>query len=137
MEDFAIVSLIDSTKNEEKNIGRCLDSLLAQTYPNIEIIVVDNNSKDKTKEIASTKGAKVYNYGPERSAQRNYGMLNKSQGKFVTQIIHFVGGEKRTFENVESEYIKQGQFTKLMTSDGRMILVNDKNVLCIEVFKQP
>jgi hypothetical protein len=60
----------------------------------------------------------------------------KSKGKFTTQIIHFVGGEKRTFENIESEYIKQGQFTKLMTKDGRMILINDKNVLCIEVFPQ-
>jgi len=60
----------------------------------------------------------------------------KSQGKYITQIIHFVGGEKRTFENIESEHIKQGQFTKLMTKDGRMILINDKNVLCIEVFPQ-
>jgi hypothetical protein len=61
----------------------------------------------------------------------------KSQGELVTQIIHFVGGEKRTFENIKSEYVKQGQFTKLLTKDGRMILINDKNVLCIEVFAQP
>jgi hypothetical protein len=60
----------------------------------------------------------------------------KSQGELVTQIIHFVGGEKRTFENIKSNYIKQGQFTKLITEDGRMILINDKNVLCIEVFHQ-
>jgi hypothetical protein len=60
----------------------------------------------------------------------------KKQGKVITQIIHFVGGEKRTFENVKSNYIKQGQFTKLETVDGRLIMVNDKNVLCIEVFKQ-
>jgi len=60
----------------------------------------------------------------------------KSQGKYTTQIIHFIHGEKRTFENIESEYIKQGQFTKLMTKDGTMILINDKNVLCIEVFPQ-
>lgn len=60
----------------------------------------------------------------------------KRQGKWVTQIIHFVGGEKRTFENVDAEYIKQGQFTKLVTSDGRYILINDKNVLAIEVFPQ-
>ena len=60
----------------------------------------------------------------------------KSQGKFTTQIIHFIHGEKRTFENIESEYIKQGQFTKLMTKDGIMILINDKNVLCIEIFPQ-
>tara|TARA_R110000803_G_scaffold75731_1_gene140081 strand:+ start:357 stop:566 length:210 start_codon:yes stop_codon:yes gene_type:complete len=60
----------------------------------------------------------------------------KSQGKLVTQIIHFVGGEKRTFENIKSEHIKQGQFTKLITKDGRMILINDKNVLCVEVFSE-
>ena len=60
----------------------------------------------------------------------------KKQGTLVTQIIHFVGGEKRTFENIITSTIKQGQFTKLTTSDDRMIMINDKNVLCIEVFKQ-
>ena len=60
----------------------------------------------------------------------------KKQGKLVTQIIHFTNGEKRTFEIILTDNIKQGQFTKLMTSDGRMIMINDKNVLCIEIFKQ-
>jgi len=61
--------------------------------------------------------------------------VNK-QGKIVTQIIHFVGGEKRTFSGIVSESIKQGQFTKFIKTDGSMILINDKNVLCIEVFKE-
>lgn len=60
----------------------------------------------------------------------------KTQGEYVTQIIHFIGGEKRTFEHIKSSKIKQGQFTKLTTEDGRMILINDKNVLCIEVFRE-
>jgi hypothetical protein len=60
----------------------------------------------------------------------------KKQGDYVTQILHFVGGEKRTFNNIKSSEIKQGQFTKLTTKDGRMILINDKNVLCIEVFSE-
>ena len=60
----------------------------------------------------------------------------KKQGEYVTQIIHFVGGEKRTFGNIKSSTVKQGQFTKLNTIDGRMILINDKNVLCIEVFSE-
>jgi hypothetical protein len=60
----------------------------------------------------------------------------KSQGEYVTQIIHFIGGEKRTFENIKSASVKQGQFTKLTTKDGRMILINDKNVLCIEAFAE-
>lgn len=60
----------------------------------------------------------------------------KKQGEYVTQIIHFVGGEKRTFEKVITSNVKQGQFTKLTTEDGRFILINDKNVLCIEVFPE-
>lgn len=60
----------------------------------------------------------------------------KKQGKFVTQIIHFINGEKRTFEGIRTDNIKQGQFTKLETKDGRLLMINDKNVLCIEVFKQ-
>jgi hypothetical protein len=57
-------------------------------------------------------------------------------GKKVTQIIHFVGGEKRTFFDIETTNIVQGQFTKLGRSDGTMIMVNDKNMLCVEVFNQ-
>lgn len=60
----------------------------------------------------------------------------KSQGEIVTQIIHFINGEKRTFENILTSSVKQGQFTKLVTLDGRLIMINDKNVLCVEVFKQ-
>ena len=57
------------------------------------------------------------------------------QGSVVTQIIHFIGGEKRTFEGVLSESLKQGQFTKFLKKDGSMVMINDKNVLCIEIFK--
>jgi len=58
------------------------------------------------------------------------------RGEFVTQILHFVGGEKRTFHNVKSKTIKQGQFTKFETLDGRLVMVNDKNILCIEIINE-
>ena len=54
--NFPLVSVVITTKNEEKNIENCLKSILNQTYPRdkIEIIVVDNNSSDRTKEIVQT-----------------------------------------------------------------------------------
>jgi len=58
----------------------------------------------------------------------------KNLGTTITQIIHFVGGEKRTFHDISTTKIQQGQFTKLFQTDGTMIMINDKNVLCIEVF---
>ena len=58
----------------------------------------------------------------------------KNKGRYVTQIIHFVGGEKRTIDNIDTSTIVQGQFTKFRQKNGTMIMVNDKNVLFIEVF---
>ena len=80
-----LVSVVITTKNEEKHIGNCLEGVRRQTYPQdlIEIIVVDNNSTDRTKEIAKKYTDKVFNKGPERSAQRNFGMIEKSEGKYV------------------------------------------------------
>ena len=57
-------------------------------------------------------------------------------GKYVTQIIHFIGGQKRTFSNIDSESILQGQFTKFKQKDGTIVMINDNNVLCVEVFNQ-
>ena len=59
-----------------------------------------------------------------------------AKGKYVSKILHFVGGEKRTFNGVDTDSIKQGQFTKFETKDGRLVMVNDKNILCIEIIKE-
>lgn len=86
-EEFPLVSLVITTRNEEKHIANCLESIKAQTYPEakIEIIVVDNNSTDRTKEIAMEYTDKVYNKGPERSAQRNFG-VHQARGKYILYL---------------------------------------------------
>jgi len=58
------------------------------------------------------------------------------KGEYVSKILHFVGGEKRTFNGVDTDSIKQGQFTKFETKDGRLVMINDKNILCIEIIKE-
>jgi glycosyltransferase involved in cell wall biosynthesis len=80
-----LVSVIIPTKNSEKFLDKCLESVKGQSYKNIELIVVDNNSTDSTKEIASKYTDKVFNQGPERSAQRNFGVGN-SRGEYVAII---------------------------------------------------
>lgn len=82
MADKPTVSIIISTRNEEKNIENCLESIKEQTYPFIELIIVDNNSDDRTKEMALKYTNLVMNKGPERSAQRNYG-VEKSSGSYI------------------------------------------------------
>ena len=62
--------------------------------------------------------------------------VNEISGEIVTQIIHFINGEKRTFSHIVSKTIRQGQFTKFQQKDGTWIMINDKNVLYIEVFNE-
>ncbi len=80
-----VVSVIVTTKNEDRNIGACLESVVQQSMPPLEMIVVDNFSEDKTAEIAQEYGAKVFQLGPERSAQRNYG-VEQAQGKYILYL---------------------------------------------------
>lgn len=81
-----LVSVVVTTRNEEKNIENCLKSIRAQTYPHIEAIVVDNNSIDRTLEIASQYADQVATKGPERSAQRNHGMIHLARGEYVMYV---------------------------------------------------
>lgn len=77
-----MVSVIITTKNEAEHIRACLTSLRRQTYTPIEIIIVDNHSADNTCEIARKFTRHVYDAGPERSAQRNYGAA-RAKGEYL------------------------------------------------------
>lgn len=54
-----LVSVVIPAFNEEKFISKTLQSLLKQNFKNFEVIVVDNNSTDKTAELAKSFGAIV------------------------------------------------------------------------------
>jgi len=79
-----LVSVVITTKNEETNIENCLKSIYAQNYPKecFEVIVVDNQSSDRTKEIAQKFTPLVFDKGSERSEQRNFGIFSIAQGEY-------------------------------------------------------
>ena len=53
------VSVVIAARNEELDLGPCLDSLLAQDYPDLEILVVDGGSTDRTREVAAARAPRV------------------------------------------------------------------------------
>ena len=59
-----------------------------------------------------------------------------TDGDYVTQIYHFVGGVKRTYNGIEDKSIRQWQFTKFKCKNGAMVMINDENVLMVEVFEE-
>lgn len=89
-----LLSVIVPTYNIEKYLRACLDSIVNQTYKNLEIIIIDDNSSDSTPEIIRHYAAKdkrikpvfhTENKGP--GLTRNEG-LSLATGDYVTFMDH-------------------------------------------------
>lgn len=78
-----MISAIILTRNEEKNIRACIDSVSWCD----EILVIDDCSTDKTREIAKTSGAKIFsrNLEDDFANQRNFGIDN-AKGDWILFI---------------------------------------------------
>ncbi len=89
-----LVSVVIPVYNCAEYIGECIDSVVEQTYDNIEIIVVNDGSKDESENIIKDKKKRHRNilYYKQRnkgvSAARNLG-INKARGEYIT----FVDGD--------------------------------------------
>lgn len=84
----SLISIIVPVYNQEKYLSRCLDSILNQTYKNLEIVCVDDKSTDSTAEIIkryADKDSRVVYYrntGKGVSSARNYG-IEKAKGDYI------------------------------------------------------
>ena len=100
-----MVSIVITTKNAEEFIADCIKSVINSNYikdgGEIEIILVDNYSTDRTVEIAKYLGAKTFLKGPERSAQRNYGVEQASG-----EIVGILDVDMTLSENAISECVE-------------------------------
>lgn len=87
-EEEELISVIIPLYNTEKYIEQCIESVLNQTYTNIEVIVVNDKSTDSSLDVVSKYSAnnKVVIFSNEVnvgvSATRNFG-IKKSKGKFI------------------------------------------------------
>ena len=77
-----LVSVTVPTYNSQEVIGECLASVKAQSYSNIETIVIDSLSSDRTREIATSHGANVIAYEGRLLGARYQGLL-RSHGEFI------------------------------------------------------
>ncbi len=96
------VSIIIPTHNSEKFIDRVIVNILNQSYQDIELIVVDNYSTDRTKEKALRFVDKFYEFGSERTAQANYG-ISKATG----DLIYLTGSDMTRDYDFIKECVKK------------------------------
>ena len=82
-----LVSIIICVYNGEKYIESCLKSVLAQTYPNIEAIVVDDGSTDRTSSIVKNFPGIKYIYQENKGVAeaRNTG-LKYCNGDYIAWL---------------------------------------------------
>ncbi|MCJ7572066.1 MAG: glycosyltransferase family 2 protein [Candidatus Thermoplasmatota archaeon] len=101
------ISVVLPSLNEEKGIGKTIDSINKKYFKknkwDLEIIIVDGNSKDKTQEIAKSKGAKVI-----VEKRKGYGRAYKTGFPKVSGDIIVTGDADATypFEKIHL-YIKK------------------------------
>ena len=80
-----LVSVVIPAYNAEAYLAEAIDSVLAQTYPNIEIIVVDDGSRDGTASVAGRYSGRIVYLYQDNSGQagaRNTG-IRVSRGAFI------------------------------------------------------
>ena len=82
---FPMVSVVVPVKDTGRTLEACLRSIRNQTYPAVELIVIDNFSTDGSWEIAQEWAHHAEQAGPERSAQRNLG-VERAAGPWILWI---------------------------------------------------
>lgn len=82
------VSIYVPAYNCETTIAKCLDSLLAQTYPNIEIVVVNDGSTDKTREILANyvTSCRIIDQSNQGLSQTRSNAIEVCTGEYVATV---------------------------------------------------
>lgn len=102
------ISVVIAAYNEEKHIKSCLDSLMKQTKKPYEIIVVDNNSKDKTSDVVKkySQVKIIFEKKPGIIPSRNTG-FKKAQGEIIARCDADTIVPPDWIEKIEKVFLKK------------------------------
>jgi glycosyltransferase involved in cell wall biosynthesis len=92
-----IVSIITIAFNENKSIGATIDSVLCQTYTNIEYIVVDGGSNDGTVEIIKANSNRIHKFISEKD-KGIYDAMNKGLKMATGDYVYFLNAGDLLFD---------------------------------------
>lgn len=107
MEKAPLVSIGMPVYNEAEFLESALDSLAAQDYPNVEILISDNASTDKTPEIArqfaeGREGVRIHRFPENRGIRDNF---QKALDMAGGEYFMWAAGHDRWSENYVSECV--------------------------------
>ncbi len=155
MENQPLVSVILPAYNKEKYIKRAVESVLNQTYKNIEIIIIDDKSTDKTPEVISKLSQKdpsiiiltnKVNLGLTRTLNKG---IKVARGKYIARLDDedFWCDKKKLEKQVDfleknTEYGLVGGGAIEVDQEGRKIMryllsENDEDIRKVILFSTP
>lgn len=121
-----LVSIIISAYNAEKYVSQTIDSVLAQTYNNIEIIVVNDGSKDNTLSVLNNYADKIIIVNQENKGQDaalNNGFKH-SKGDYIKfmdsdDLINpeMIDIQVKTLTASNDEYVAYGEWSRFYNDD--------------------
>ena len=156
-----LVSVIIPTYNRNNIISRAIDSVIKQTYDNIEIIVVDDGSTDNTKQILRQFRGKVkyiYKINGGVSSARNKG-IEEAKGELIAfldsddywmpdkiekQIKYLIINKERSGVLTNYEFVDNGSLLKVVNiefivnnGDVQLVrLINNLQTMCTILMKK-
>lgn len=142
VDDKPLISVVVPVFNVEKYLERCIDSILNQTYSNIEILLIDDGSTDSSGKICdkyATNYSNVYVYHQENqglAAARNCG-LSKCRGTYIGFVDSDDYISNDMYEYLYDKLIKHkaecARIKYILTSEEYAFLVNEveKIDICI------
>lgn len=127
-----MVSVIIVVYNDEKYIKQAIESVLAQTYKNIELIVVDDGSTDNTGDIVKQYENIIYIYQENRGegAARNVG-INNSHGEYLAFLDSDDIYEKNKIEK-QLQILNYNQQVDVVYNDLKVV---DENLNYLNTLK--
>ncbi len=120
------LSIIIPTYNRSKYIFKCVDSVLSQTYKNIEVVVIDDGSTDNTEEIIKSFNDKRVKYFKNDNHgigySRNFG-LNKATGDYIFFLDSddYINGDTVDiiFKNIKNNDILVFDYKEIFEKDNK------------------
>lgn len=130
-----LVSIVIPVYNGSNYMREAIDSALAQTYDNVEIVVVNDGSQDNTEEIAQSYGDKIRYFSKENGGTPtalNMGIENM-RGDYFAWLSHDDLYKPNKIQREVEELAKLEDKSTIMLSNYEAIDENYKQIACMHV----
>lgn len=121
-EEQPLVSVITVVRNGKKHIEKTIESVIGQSYPNVEYIVVDGNSTDGTQDILKNYESKI-DYWISEPDGGIYFAMNKGIGLAKGSIIGILNADDYYYPDAVKQVVEADKKAKAGVYHGDLVLL--------------